>query len=210
MISFCSCSTTRGEAEPSPALLKASTFLNDGKHKDALAAFSDVAYEGQGDYRAFVGMALCYAHLGDRERFEIFSLEASGRSPFLLPSFYRLGVMYVLAAERFRQRLGSFRYAQLGIEYLRRVFAAKPDYHRDLLPTLGLGLHLAEDHAGGALLLEDTLQRQPNRLDVVHTLLLCYRALNQKEAVQRILFPIQDQEKLPPAWETLWHWSHEK
>lgn len=210
LIFLTSCSTSRSEEEPRPELIEASRMLNDGKHREALKAFSDVAYKGQGDYRAFVGMALCYAHLGDRARFEVFSLEASGRSPLLLPSFYRLGVMYVQAAERFRREPGSFRYAQLGVEYLRRVFGAKPDYHSDLLPTLGLALHLAEDHAGAALILEDVLQRQPARVDVVHTLLLCYRDLDQKERVKTILAPYRETDKLPSAWAELWSWAHEK
>ncbi len=205
----CCSSTPQEEAPPSPAVEAASKLLKAGQYKEALKSFSKVAYEGQGHYRALVGMALCYAHLGERDRFEVFSLEAAAQSPHLLSSHYRLGIMYVLAAERFRLKLGSFRYAQLGIEYLRRVFAAQPNFHRDLISTLGLGLHLAGDDRGAVTMLDEALKRQPGRVDALHTLLLAHRNLEHKKRVRKLLAPYTKKEKLPPAWRSLWNWAQE-
>ncbi len=204
------CSTTASEPPASEIEAAAGKLLQAKEYRKALQAFSKIAYDGPGSHRALVGMAICYAHLRDRDRFEAFALEAAAQSPLVVSSYYRLGVMYVLAAERFRRDLGGFRYAQIGIEYLRRVFAAQADFHTDLIPTLGLGLHLAGDHKGALIMLEEGLRQQPGRVDVIHTMLLAYRELENKERVKELLSPYKEREELPDSWARLWAWADAK
>ncbi len=208
MILPLSCSSG-GEAKDMPVTTReaeGARLLAAGQVEEALEVFRTAAYEER-SYRGLVGMAHCYARLGDIGRFETISMEAASRSPRTVESFRRLGVLFVKGAERFRMRPASSRFAQVGVEYLRRVYAVQPQGDPDLLPTLGLGLHLAEMDDSAAVILNEALLGQPDRVDVIHSLLSVYRRLGDRERTKALLARWQERSDLPAPWVEAWNWA---
>ena len=195
-----------GDPPPADHEVEGARLLAAGDVEKALAAFRESAYGGTGTYRSLIGIALCQAHLARAAAFEAWALEASSAAPRTPAAHARLGAMYVQGAECFRTTPGGRRYAAVGVEYLRRVFAADPD-HPNVLHNLGLGLHLTGDDLTAQLLLEEAYQRDPSRLDLLGVLLRVLRRLDRKERVAQLLTPLVRDGNLPDAWKGIWTWS---
>ncbi|MCB9831768.1 MAG: hypothetical protein H6807_04765 [Planctomycetes bacterium] len=205
-LAACSAVSRDQEKPVTEAELRGARLLAEGKAEEALEVFRSAAYD-EGSYRGLVGMAHCYARLGDEARFETISMEAASRSPRTLESQRRLGTLFVKGAERFRMRPSSRRFAQVGIEYLRRVYAVSPQGDPDLLPTLGLGLLLADMNDGAAVILNQALFEQPDRVDVVHSLVTLYRRQGDRARMLRLLEPWKERGDLPEAWREALAWA---
>lgn len=184
---------------------KAADLLRAGEVTKARELFLKSAHAGDDHYVAWVGVAHCEARLGRAPAFENAALRASSAAPRTVRAQDRLGRLYVKAAERFRQGSRARHYAGIGVEYLRRVFAAAPTT-RDLNYNLGLGLALTEDDAAARVLLTQAHREAPRRLDVAHVLVLVLRRLERPADLLGVAEAVPEESR-PASWGPLLEWA---
>lgn len=192
-------------ADETPRDREAAGWLKEGKVRKAREAFLKSAHDHDDHYVAWVGIAHCEAALGRSAAFENAALRASANAPRTVRAQDRLGRLYIKAAERFREGSRARHYAGIGVEYLRRVFAAAPRT-RNLNYNLGLGLALTEDDAAARVLLRQAHREEPKRLDIAHVYLLVLQRLDQPRDAQALLaeFPAKGR---PVSWGEIDTWS---
>ena len=201
-----SCASTPRDEPPTEIEAEAGLALASGDVEKGLELFRAAVYEERSSYRALVGLALCNAYLGKMGRFETLALEAASSAPVTPTAHAAVGQMFIQGAERFRSQPASLRYAQVGVDYLRRVFAAIPDWPH-LLRNLGLGLHLMDNVQGAALMLEEAHRQNSSDLGVLRLLLVSLRELERAERVHQLLNPLVIADQLPDSWRSVWQWS---
>ncbi len=205
---FVTC-TSPGGREPAMARREpeALALLEQGKYQESLAVFEEEAFRADGaNYRMLVGAATCEAHLGHEDRFQLAALSAASEAPWSEESFLRLGRMYLTGAERFRSLPSSRLYAELAVEYFRRVFGQNPDAP-NLLHNLGLALFLAGKAPSAALMLARAHEQHPENLATLETYLIVLHALGNKKAVARLLEPMDAAGRLPDPWKATLKWA---
>lgn len=195
---------------PEPAATKldqeGARLLRAGQIVEAREAFLKSAHAGDDHYVAWIGIAHCEAQLGRGAAFENAALRASANAPRTVFAQDRLGRLYIKAAERFRGGPRARHYAGIGVEYLRRVFAAEPRTP-GLFYNLGLGLALTEDDAAARILLEQAAREEPERLDVAHVYLLVLRRLERPRPMLEILERFSDHAGRPAEWDRFEAWA---
>ena len=193
---------TIGSREP-----EAMALLEQGKYKESLALFEQEAFRADGpNYRMLVGAATCEAHLGHEDRFQLAALSAASEAPWSEEAFLRLGHMYLTGAERFRSLPSSRLYAELAVEYFRRVFAQDPEAP-NLLHNLGLALFLSGKAPAAALMLARAHEEHPDNLATLETYLIVLHALGNKREVERLLEPMEAAGRLPEPWKATLRWA---
>jgi len=205
---FAAC-TSHGGREPSigPREPEAMALLEQGKYKESLALFEEEAFRADGpNYRMLVGVATCEAHLGHEDRFQLAALSAASEAPWSEEAFLRLGRMYLTGSERFRSLPSSRLYAELAVEYFRRVFAQDPDAPH-LLHNLGLALFLAGKPPAAALMLARAHEERPDNLETLETYLIVLHAMGNKKEVTRLLEPMEAAGRLPDPWKATLKWA---
>ncbi|MEE9391548.1 MAG: hypothetical protein V3W41_03485 [Planctomycetota bacterium] len=181
--------------------------LRDGKVDESLKGFRKALAADPNSLLARVGIANCHARKGDSVRFEAAAIGAAAAAPRSVEGWFQVGIMYVQGAERFRRTPRSRIYAELGVGYLRSVFATEPN-RRGLIESLGVGLILKEDARTAVLLLAEAHRRQPLRLELTHAYLVALRKTGSKKEARRVLAKLQSSRgDLPANWRALSHWA---
>lgn len=205
ILATAACATRAGTAADDA---RADRLLREGKYEEALRAYSASAYSGNSrvSYRSLIGIALCYAWLGDPARFEAHALEASSAAPTEPAAHRRLGRMYISGAERFRATPSGKRYARIGVEYLRRVFFTRSDTP-NVAHNLGLGLYLLEDLGSAAAVLEEAHRQSPSRDDTLLLLLTVLRDIGDHDRVRALLGARTGGGELPESMRPFEEWA---
>lgn len=177
-------------------------YLEAGRVDEGLDCFRRAMRENRASHRVLIGMALAYARRHDTELFESFALEASHTSPKDTPSYARLGMMYVAAAEMNADHPAAIYYARLGVDYLRRVFVADADTP-DLFFHLGLGLLHTRDPRGAQLFLEQAHAKEPERDDVLRALVRALEAAGERKRLGVVLAARVVKSPLPTDLESV-------
>lgn len=193
--------TVDGPADDDPEAM-GFRHLEAGRVDEGLECFRRAMRENRASHRVLIGMALAYARRHDTELFESFALEASHASPKDTPSYARLGMMYVAAAEMNSEHPAAIYYARLGVDYLRRVFVADADTP-DLFFHLGLGLLHTRDPRGAQLFLEQAHAKEPERDDVLRGLVRALEAAGDRRRLADVLAARCRKSPLPPDLESL-------
>lgn len=202
---FACASPRRSEDQPSPEEAEGFALLDARRNDLALEKFRESIRANHGTFLAFVGMALAHVRSGECAMFESFAIEASRLAPPNESAFDRLGTMYVSAAETVRGRPQSVSYARLGVDFLRRVFAAEP--HRPELPYhLGLGLDLSGDSVGAIVFLEQAHAAEPARDDVLFALLRSLKSERRRARVRDLLDERAGRGPLGKEWSVFFDW----
>lgn len=200
-----SCASAEREPTRQPDV-EAAALLRSGRVEEAREAFLKAAHNGDDHYVSWLGVAHCEARLGRGAAFENAALRAAAQAPRTVRAQDRLGRLYIKAAERFRGASRGRHYAGLGVEYLRRVFAAEPQTPA-LYYNLGLGLALTGDDAAARILLEQAHRDEPTRADIAHIYLLVLRRLERADPMLAVFEKFPDRSTRPSSWDELESWA---
>lgn len=206
VLAWCGCVSPHVDVPSTAPELQAARLFEEGKYKESLQAFREVAADGGRTYVSLMGIARCHAFLGNRQLFEMYAIQAAGDTPATLLGLNRVGSMYVQGAERFRSQPSSDVYARLGLEYLRRVYALDQEYP-NIKFNLGLAFYLAGEDVAAARILEESFSLDPGRFDVAQILLMIYRRLNKPGRAKEILQKAALAGELPGKWDPIRRWA---